>query len=252
MLKINTIIIIAATFFGSLSCTYKKHATVYIYGTSEFENKQKELTYSLNEAVKLCADYILKNEELSDSMFLRLDILYGDYYIFKAKPLVYNLKLAEYSLSGFWVNGRTGDINFIENMGSVRVVLEYNKHKPFMYNLRSSSQHQDKEIDRTTDCDTLSGEMMSGVECIEYNTNMEKVYEKIVLEKLVEDSEYMESKLPDSDCFAKALKNEILDINYLIKPDTVVIEMLYPGGITQIELMQRSKDVIRRITYNAD
>src|SRR5690606_7668379 len=62
-------------------------------------------------------------------------IIYGDDYIFKTKPVAYTLKLAEYYLSGIWINGQTGEIKQVENGGKVRVVLEHPKYIPFVYRL---------------------------------------------------------------------------------------------------------------------
>src|SRR5690554_367871 len=117
------------------SCGIKNREIAYVYGTPAFNEKQKALKYTVSDASGLCADYLRQQGSLSDFSWLTLNIIYGDYYVFKTRPAVYNLKLAEYYLSGIWVNGQTGEVKNVEKGGKIRVVLEHPKHIPFVYRL---------------------------------------------------------------------------------------------------------------------
>lgn len=340
------------------SCGIKNREIAYVYGTPAFNEKQKELKYNLSDASGLCADYLRQQGSLSDFSWLTLNIIYGDYYIFKTRPAAYNLKLAEYYLSGIWVNGQTGEVKNVKKGGKIRVVLEHPKHIPFVYRLSGtpevdmgceemlkaivqssnltalnafddvhfriermdaeeiwvniytennlSDNPEQKQIVEnavawikyvpktkklfditidpeapielnydtslsegydieqlcgltgsgtstdTTDCTAISGEMLSGEQCLEKNSTLAKVYEKIIREQLVEDAQYLEPQLPKSNRSIKDLKDGALRIDYHIKPGNVLVEMLYDGGVTHLELMENGNDVVRKIIYSAD
>ena len=63
------------------SCKEKK---MYIYGTEAFKNKEKIFKLSLDGAQQKYIQYILKKEIANDGFYC-LDVIYGDYYIFKGK-----------------------------------------------------------------------------------------------------------------------------------------------------------------------
>lgn len=129
MKSLIKILITGLVFQSFLGCVAKK--AVYVYGTPEFEAKQKELNYSLEEAVAQCRNYLDKQEQLDTVHFIRLDIMYGNDYIFLLKPMHYNLKTTEYWPSGIWVNGNNGVTKEVKTRKPIRVVLEYMKHKPY-------------------------------------------------------------------------------------------------------------------------
>jgi len=81
----------------------------------------------LDEAGQKCIKYILK-EEIANDGFFELDIIYGDYYIFKPKWEPYSLKTANYNLSGIWINGNTGEIKEVKTNKSIEVILENTSH----------------------------------------------------------------------------------------------------------------------------
>ena len=58
-----------------------------------------------------------------------MSIVYGDYFVFALKP--YNLKTARYNLSGYWVNGMTGDIKEVDTEEYLELILEPNKENKF-------------------------------------------------------------------------------------------------------------------------
>ncbi|MEB3004026.1 hypothetical protein [Capnocytophaga sp. G2] len=81
----------------------------------------------MDEAGQKCIKYILK-EEIANDGFFELDIIYGDYYIFKPKGEPYSLKTGNYNLSGIWINGNTGEIKEVKTNKNIKILLEYNSH----------------------------------------------------------------------------------------------------------------------------
>ena len=107
------------------SCKVEKD--ISIYRTEEFKKKEKTFKLSLDEAGQKCIKYILKEEIANDGSF-ELDIIYGDYYIFKPKGEPYNLKTGNYNLSGIWINGNTGEIKEVKTNKRIKVILENTSH----------------------------------------------------------------------------------------------------------------------------
>ena len=107
------------------SCKVEKD--ISIYRTEEFKKKEKTFKLSLDEAGQKCIKYILK-EEIANDGFFELDIIYGDYYIFKPKGEPYNLKTGNYNLSGIWINGNTGEIKEVKTNKRIKVILENTSH----------------------------------------------------------------------------------------------------------------------------
>ena len=107
------------------SCKVEKD--ISIYRTEEFKKKEKTFKLSLDEAGQKCIKYILK-EEIANDGFFELDIIYGDYYIFKPKGEPYSLKTGNYNLSGIWINGNTGEIKEVKTNKRIKVILENTSH----------------------------------------------------------------------------------------------------------------------------
>ena len=80
--KIIKIVIVIGILSSVFSCKVEKD--ISIYRTEEFKKKEKTFKLSLDEAGQKCIKYILKEEIANDGSF-ELDIIYGDYYIFKGK-----------------------------------------------------------------------------------------------------------------------------------------------------------------------
>lgn len=125
MYKVIKIVIIMGILSSIFSCKVEKD--ISIYRTEEFKKKEKTFKLSLDEAGQKCIKYILK-EEIANDGFFELDIIYGDYYIFKPKWEPYSLKTANYNLSGIWINGNTGEIKEVKTNKRIKVILENTSH----------------------------------------------------------------------------------------------------------------------------
>ena len=119
------------------SCKVEKD--ISIYRTEEFKKKEKTFKLSLDEAGQKCIKYILK-EEIANDGFFELDIIYGDYYIFKPKGEPYNLKTGNYNLSGIWINGNTGEIKEVKKNENIKILLGYNSHMPYMRRIEKDKE----------------------------------------------------------------------------------------------------------------
>ena len=125
MYKVIKIVIIMGILSSIFSCKVEKD--IFIYRTEEFKKKEQTFKLSLDEAGQECIKYILK-EEIANDGFFELDIIYGDYYIFKPKGELYNLKTGNYNLSGIWINGNTGEIKEVKTNKRIKVILENTSH----------------------------------------------------------------------------------------------------------------------------
>ena len=137
MYKVIKIVIIMGILSSIFSCKVEKD--IFIYRTEEFKKKEKTFKLSLDEAGQKCIKYILK-EEIANDGFFELDIIYGDYYIFKPKWELYNLKTGNYNLSGIWINGNTGEIKEVKTNKNIKVILEYNSHMPYTKRITKDSE----------------------------------------------------------------------------------------------------------------
>ena len=137
MYKVIKIVIIMGILSSIFSCKVEKD--ISIYRTEEFKKKEKTFKLSLDEAEQKCIKYILK-EEIANDGFFELDIIYGDYYIFKPKGELYNLKTGNYNLSGIWINGNTGEIKEVKTNENIKILLEYNSHMPYMRRITKDSE----------------------------------------------------------------------------------------------------------------
>ena len=135
--KIIKIVIVIGILSSVFSCKVEKD--ISIYRTEEFKKKEQTFKLSLDEAGQKCIKYILK-EEIANDGFFELDIIYGDYYIFKPKGELYNLKTGNYNLSGIWINGNTGEIKEVKTNENIKILLEYNSHMPYMRRITKDSE----------------------------------------------------------------------------------------------------------------
>ena len=135
--KIIKIVIVIGILSSVFSCKVEKD--ISIYRTEEFKKKEQTFKLSLDEAGQKCIKYILK-EEIANDGFFKLDIIYGDYYIFKPKWELYNLKTGNYNLSGIWINGNTGEIKEVKTNENIKILLEYNSHMPYMRRITKDSE----------------------------------------------------------------------------------------------------------------
>ena len=137
MKRYTNILMIGILTQSLLGCAAKK--TVYVYGTPEFETKQAELNYSLREAAVHCQDFLAAQGQSDTLRLIRLDLIYGDDYIFQIRPMHYNLKTTEYWPSGIWVNGKDGVVKEVKSRKPIQVYLEPVKHKSYYYNPNKTS-----------------------------------------------------------------------------------------------------------------
>ena len=135
--KIIKIVIVIGILSSVFSCKVEKD--ISIYRTEEFKKKEKTFKLSLDEAGQKCIKYILK-EEIANDGFYWLDVIYGDYYIFKPKGELYNLKTGNYNLSGIWINGNTGEIKEVKTNKNIKVILEYNSHISYTRRITKDSE----------------------------------------------------------------------------------------------------------------
>ncbi|MET3730499.1 hypothetical protein [Moheibacter stercoris] len=104
---------------------------ITIYRTQEFSELEKDFKYSVPDAAELVANFIHNEQPNLSSFWLKLDLVYGEYYVFKDEPYSYNLKIAKYNLTGVWFNAKTGEIKRVKNGKSVDVIMEPLKSFPF-------------------------------------------------------------------------------------------------------------------------
>ena len=137
MYKVIKIVIIMGILSSVFSCKVEKD--ISIYRTEEFKKKEKTFKLSLDEAGQKCIKYILK-EEIANDGFFELDIIYGDYYIFKPKWEPYSLKTGNYNLSGIWINGNTGEIKEVKTNKRIKVILENTSHISYTRRIEKDSE----------------------------------------------------------------------------------------------------------------
>ncbi len=94
--------------------------------------------------------------------------------------------------------------------------------------------------------------MGSGEECIIKNSSIKKVYEDLIKNRKVDDSNLLLSQLPNTDKEIKIDNNGVISIEYKVETKKIEISMLYDGGLTEILLEQEGKNIKRSIIYNAD
>ena len=137
MYKVIKIVIIMGILSSVFSCKVEKD--ISIYRTEEFKKKEKTFKLSLDEAGQKCIKYISK-EEIANDGFFELDIIYGDYYIFKPKWEPYSLKTGNYNLSGIWINGNSGEIKEVKKNKNIKILLEYNSHISYTRRITKDSE----------------------------------------------------------------------------------------------------------------
>lgn len=101
------------------------------------------------------------------------------------------------------------------------------------------------------DCKEIQGDMMSGEECFFPNQILEQVYQTIQQNKLVENSSSLLNNLPTENQKVQINQNGLILIEYEVNPKNISINMLYEGGVTSIELIQKNNGVLRKIILSA-
>jgi hypothetical protein len=106
--------------FSIFGCAPKE---IYLYGTEEFETKAKLRDVSLEQAARLASNYYYKElrpDKLEQSFTLH--IIYNNNYIFTT--VFNNAKRLKYNLTGIWINGMTGEVEYVKTKKCVNVDLK--------------------------------------------------------------------------------------------------------------------------------
>jgi hypothetical protein len=114
MVMKNAIMITVCSIFSFLSCSPNQIKNdIYLYGTKEFENKVEQLNVSLEQAAILASEYYFTHLHPDVlEYFFTLHIICGNNYIFTT--VLHNPKQLKYNLTGIWIDGITGEANYIE------------------------------------------------------------------------------------------------------------------------------------------
>lgn len=104
-----------------------------------------------------------------------------------------------------------------------------------------------KKVDE--DCKDIQVEMGSGRECIVKTTDLNAVYQGIIANKEVEETEFYLATIPTENKSVTINKNGLITIDYEITKDKVAITMNYEGGVTEVTL-EKIKDTIKKSIYH--
>jgi hypothetical protein len=110
----------------------------------------------------------------------------------------------------------------------------------------------EKKVEEKEDCKDIEVEMGDGRECILTNVNLDKAYQNIIKNKLVEESNYFLNTIPTENKSVAINKDGLISIDYKITKDKVVISMNYGGGNTEVTLEKINNTVKRSIYHYAD
>ena len=111
---------------------------------------------------------------------------------------------------------------------------------------------EEKKAEEKEDCKDIEVEMGSGRECILKNTDLDKVYQNIIKNKEVEESEYFLSAIPAESKSVEINKNGLISNDYQSTKDKATISMNYEGGVTEVTLEKINNTVKRSIYHYAD
>ena len=99
------------------------------------------------------------------------------------------------------------------------------------------------------DCKDIEVEMGSGKECIVKTTDLNAIYQGIIANKEVEETEFYLTTIPTENKSVTINKNGLISIDYEITKDKVAIAMNYEGGLTEVTL-EKIKDTIKKSIYH--
>ncbi len=102
------------------------------------------------------------------------------------------------------------------------------------------------------DCKDVEVEMGSGRECIIKDTDINQVYQNIIKNKEVDESEFYLTTLPTEKKSIEVNKEGLISIDYEIAKDKVAITMNYEGGVTEVTLEKTNNTVKKSIYHYAD
>ncbi|ABQ07310.1 hypothetical protein [Flavobacterium johnsoniae] len=110
----------------------------------------------------------------------------------------------------------------------------------------------EKKTEPKEDCKDIEVEMGDGRECILQDSDLDKVYQNIIKNKEVEESNYFLSTIPNENKSVEVNQNGLISIDYQITKDKVAISMNYEGGVTEVTLEKINNTVKRSIYHYAD
>ncbi|MBN2486493.1 MAG: hypothetical protein JXB34_11020 [Bacteroidales bacterium] len=92
-----------------------EHMEIIHYGTEAFNSFENLSPIKKEEARKLCIDFCNKNDIKGGNspLFFIID----SFYVFSPYN---NPKIPEVSLTGIWVNAKTGEVKYIKNHQKIR------------------------------------------------------------------------------------------------------------------------------------
>lgn len=122
-----------------IGCNDNQDKSYYIYNSKEYQDKVKEFKINIDQANEIFAKIYFKEFPEKKEHYSTLSIIYGDYYLFPSRP--YNLKVGKYFLSGYWVNGNTGEIKKVENNDFINLILEPNKTDKYIKLIKYSDYY---------------------------------------------------------------------------------------------------------------
>lgn len=103
-----------------------------------------------------------------------------------------------------------------------------------------------------TRCKDIPIEYGSQEECFFEDTSIQSVYEKMIKDAEMKESEFLVPNLPSENTNKEINQNGLISVNYNISPNLIEIEFLFEGGVTYLVLEQMGKNVKRTISYSAD
>jgi PBP1b-binding outer membrane lipoprotein LpoB len=110
----------------------------------------------------------------------------------------------------------------------------------------------EKKTEQKEDCKDIAVEMGDGRECIIQDTDLEKVYQNIIRNKEVEESNYFLVDIPNESKSIEVNQNGLISIDYQISKNKVAISMNYEGGVTDVTLEKINNTVKRSIYHYTD
>lgn len=108
-----------------------------------------------------------------------------------------------------------------------------------LFNIKAKNYSINKQLKKILVCEEAGGDMERGfVTNCEVNTNIKDGYKMFFSESEIDDVKYLLPSLPKADI---KITNENVQTEYIVKKNTVKINIIYEGGITSIALTENSK-----------
>jgi hypothetical protein len=111
---------------------------------------------------------------------------------------------------------------------------------------------EDEIKSKKENCKTISKDMETIEECIFDNSTIVDVYNKLIFEEELENSEYLLKSIPETDQKLNVNKKGLLNIEYKISIKKIEVIFNYEGGVTILDIEQIKNNVKRKIIHSAD